>query len=549
MSRRHDPTKARRHWVYTREELCAKFDIGDSTITNWIRRGLEPVDGKRPQLFAGYKLRQFLTEMRWPHGRPPENGRIFCPTCLGFKSLLAGIIETLHLGIGCFTVRGKCIDCHDMLQAGTTPGEVGQIFAASGNTAEDSSDVIDAGVLRGIRRNGATIPPETSSLNLRWLHGYRVFLESHQEFDVRTVDEHLRAMSRMSAFLSHKPFETITIADVLQFKDELRNLRDLEGGKGLSRSTVLHTLDRCTSFFTWLRRRPEIDMDPDLPGYFKLSRSERSAESSMVKGTSLNFDQAFRIFAGMPASSSVELRDRAIIAMFIITGIRIAALITLRGKHVNTHTRWIDQDPREVDTKFGKRIRTYCLDLGLGLLDAITQWARWRDSNGFGDDAPFFLPDRFIQPNCIGLGYRPSIVEAAQCWKSDDPVQRIIKDAAHAAGLLDDGISSHDFRKMLHPFLSKRGNMLIVEEVALQLNFGQTPVETIRKHYASMLDCEREAILDELCRRALSHRTQLELYLAFERNLIAETDPDFRRAKDIFERNSRSGEMPGEALL
>jgi integrase len=542
MSRRHDPTKARRHWIYNREELCAKFDVGDSTITNWIRRGLEPIDDKRPQLFAGYKLRQFLTEMRWPHGRPPDNGRIFCPGCFGFKALIAETIKTLPRGIECFTVSGKCIDCHNMLQSGTAHGEVGQILAAFVNTAEDSSDAIDAGVLRGIGRNGTPIPPETNSSNLRWLHEYRAFLEGHQEWDVRTVDEHLRAISRMSGFLGHEHFETICIADVRGFKNELRNLRDLEGSKGLSRSTVLHTLDRCGAFFRWLKRRPEINMDPDLPGYFKLSRKERSAESSMVNGTSLNFDQALRIFTAIPASQPIELRNRAIIAMFIVTGIRIAALITLRGKHVNTHTRWINQDPREVDTKLGIHIRTYCLDLGFGLLDVIAQWARWRDRNGFGADAPFFLPDRFIQPNCIGLGYRPAADEAAQCWKSEDPVQRIIKDAARAAGVVDEGISSHDFRKALHPFLSKRGTMMIIEEVALQLNFGQTPVETIRKHYASMQDSEREEILDELCRRAVSFRTELELYLAFERNEIAETDPDYRRAKDIFERNSLSGE-------
>ena len=78
--------------------------------------------------------------------------------------------------------------------------------------------------------------------------------------------------------------------------------------------------------------------------------------------------------------------------------------------------------------------------------------------------------------------------------------------------------------------------MIIIEEVALQLNFGHTPSETVRKHYASMQDSEREEVLDDLCRRALSHRTELELYLAIERNEITETDPDYTRAKDIHER-------------
>ncbi|MCY0149403.1 site-specific integrase [Hoeflea sp. G2-23] len=344
----------------------------------------------------------------------------------------------------------------------------------------------------------------------------------------------------MSAFLDHKPFELINIDDVLRFKDELRHRRELGGSRGLSKSTVVHTLDRCGAFFKWLQRRPDFQMDPDLPGYFKLSRRERAAESSMVKGTSLTFDQTLCLFQAMPASTPIELRNRAVIGLLITTGIRVAALITLRGKHVNTHTRWVNQDPREVSTKFDKHIRTYCLDLGSGLLDAIQQWSLWRQANGFREEAPFFLPDRYIQLNGIGLGYRSVETEAPECWRSDATIQRIIKDAAQAAGIPEEGISSHDFRKVLHPFLSKRGNMMIIEEVALQLNLGHTPAETIRKHYTSMQNSERETILDELCRRALSHRSELELYLAFERNEIARTDLDFRRAQDIFERNSSS---------
>jgi hypothetical protein len=53
-----------------------------------------------------------------------------------------------------------------------------------------------------------------------------------------------------------------------------------------------------------------------------------------------------------------------------------------------------------------------------------------------------------------------------------------------------------------------------------------------------MQDSEREEVLDELCRRALTNRTELDLYLAYERKKIAESDPDFRRAKDIFDRNA-----------
>lgn len=538
MSRRHDPTKARRHWVYTREEICRLFDIGESTITNWMRRGLEPIDSNRPQLFAGYKVRQFMTTSRWPEGRAPENGRLFCATCLSFKAVIADKIKTNASDRNCIELTGICMDCHELLRIDVAPETLGEIYAAARNTTGDSYDVLEGEVLQGTARNGAPIPPETDSSNLRLLYGYRVFLERNQEWDERTVDEHLRALSRMSSFLGHKSFGSITIANACLFKDELRRRRDLENESALSKSTVVHTLNRCGAFFKWLQHRPGIDLDPDLAGYFRLSRKERVAEKSEVKGTSLTFDQALCLFAAMPETTPIELRNRAIVAMFVTTGIRVAALITLRGKHVNMQTRWVNQDPREVSTKMGKHIRTYCLDLGPGLIDAIKNWARWRRVNGFGADAAFFLPDRYLQPNGIGLGFRPAEAEEPECWKSDEPVQRIIKDALHTARLPNDGISSHDFRKIQHPFLSRRGAMMVVEEVALQLNFGHTPIETIRKNYASMLENEREAILDELCRRALSDRSELELYLGYERNEITESDPDYTRAKAIYGRNS-----------
>lgn len=80
------------------------------------------------------------------------------------------------------------------------------------------------------------VPPETNSANLRWLQGYMVYLESHQNLDVRTVDEHLRTLARMSAFFNHKPFRKITIDDGRKFKDELRSRRALEGRGSLSSS-------------------------------------------------------------------------------------------------------------------------------------------------------------------------------------------------------------------------------------------------------------------------------------------------------------------------
>jgi hypothetical protein len=82
-------------------------------------------------------------------------------------------------------------------------------------------------------------------------------------------------------------------------------------------------------------------------------------------------------------------------------------------------------------------------------------------------------------------------------------------------------------RRMFVKSMATFDDHRVSEEVALQLNFGHTPQETNRKHYASMSEADRESILDELCRRVLSDRSGLELYLAFERGEIPETHQDY----------------------
>ena len=53
------------------------------------------------------------------------------------------------------------------------------------------------------------------------------------------------------------------------------------------------------------------------------------------------------------------MRDKAVFALLCITGIRVGALISLRIRHVDLDEKPVTQNPREVATKFGKRIDTF----------------------------------------------------------------------------------------------------------------------------------------------------------------------------------------------
>lgn len=435
MTCRHDPRKAQRHFVYDRKELRELFGVADRTVAYWIQRGLMPVDDHRPQLLAGSEVRRFLMLLRWPGGRQPENGKLFCPFCFKFQALRANEWQITPDELGRFNMRGPCTACGSMLQATVSRRLVNEVIHASCNIAGDSPDVSEGEVPGLVAGKGHPIPPETCKSNLRWLHHYRIHLVEADEREKGTVEEHLRSLARISALMDHLPFESYGIEDVRKVKNALRGIREIEERDGLSYSTVEHTLNNGRKFFEWPGERPGVSMDPHLTRYFNLSHLERQIAADAVKGTGLTFDQAITLFKAMQSENPIEVRNRAIVALLIVTGIRINALVTLLGKNVNIDTRWINQDPRDVHTKNRKHIRTYCLDLGHGLFEAIQAWSNWRQQNGFGDQDAFFLPDRHIQSNSAGLGYKPASDEPAECWKSQEPVRGDHQNSGRGRGI------------------------------------------------------------------------------------------------------------------
>ena len=427
-------------------------------------------------------------------------------------------------------VSGRCIHCDTSLSAFVAASRIGDAYRAGTNNARESFASKGGPVSPQTADCDRVIPPETNKINKRWLAGYQRFLLENRRYKEKTVDEHLRSVAHASAIADHITFTRYSIQLVVSVKKAL--IAHLDGDAAvLSRSTIHRVLNHCTMFFEWLERHDGVRLEPDLPGYFQPSKQERRLAAQAVKETELTFALALSLFRTMSASTGTEIRNKAILALLIMTGIRVDALASLRGKHVDVQFWWINQLPPEVRTKSDKHIRSYCLDLGYGLRDALKAWARWRDANGFGDHDAFLLPDRFIQCNPIGLTYRPADSgNPALPWQSADRVRAIIRSAAECAGMAALDVGAHDFRRMITPYLSSQADMSQRHKLALQLNLGHQPRETIDKHYNKMSDAERAEALDELC-RTVQGRTDESLALAYERGLIPHTDPDHERAR------------------
>lgn len=532
MSRRYDPTKARRHWYYTRKQLCELFDVCDTTITNWKRAGLEAIDEGRPDVFHGSAVELIHARLRWGDRRDPKDGKLFCCSCRRFMPLVDGRIDLRLNELRQNRLSGHCIKCDRSLWTYASASQVNDIYRAAASTTGDSSADRSGRIPGSFAESGHSVAAETNNTNMRWLSRYQLYLTENAGLADPTVDENLRSLARTSAILSNKSFADYAIADAMVIKDALREALDDEPSP-LSLPTVDRNLGHCRRFFTWLGRQDGVTLEPDLPGYFRLKLRERRLLNHAAKETDFSIAQALSLFRLMPDTDPIDFRNKAMIALLIMTGIRVDALASLRGKHVDVRSYWINQAPPGARTKHDKPVRSYCLDLGCGMREALRRWADWRERSGFGRDDAFFLPYRFIGPNQIGLGHRPAQADqSAAPWRQSDSVRAIVKCAAQAAGLADLDVGPHDLRRMIHPYLASNADMSERHKIALQLNLGHTPRETIHKHYTSMTDTQRQDVLDELC-RMIRGRSDPDLVLAFERDLIPESDPDYERARRV----------------
>jgi integrase/recombinase XerD len=75
-------------------------------------------------------------------------------------------------------------------------------------------------------------------------------------------------------------------------------------------------------------------------------------------------EQIRHVIQVMPAETEIERRDQALIAFTTLTGARDGATASLKLKHIDIDQGKVDQDARQVKTKFSKSFETWFFPVG-----------------------------------------------------------------------------------------------------------------------------------------------------------------------------------------
>ena len=147
----------------------------------------------------------------------------------------------------------------------------------------------------------------------------------------------------------------------------------------------------------------------------------------------------------MPAGSEIGQRNRALIAFTLLTSARDGAIASLKLKHIDMIEGKLDQDAREVNTKFSKTFTTFFFPVGDDFRMIVAQWVDYLATvKLWGPDDPLFPATRVT----LGESHQFEASGIARThWRSAGPIRAIFRDAFERAGI--PYANPHSFRAAL----------------------------------------------------------------------------------------------------
>ncbi|MDO6481922.1 tyrosine-type recombinase/integrase [Shimia thalassica] len=327
--------------------------------------------------------------------------------------------------------------------------------------------------------------------NERIKRHYIDYRKHARQLSDRTLDRELAALERFDVWNGRKDFARFHIDWAMGFRAHLEQAKG-GSGKPLGKSTTRAIMATMREFTLWLSQqdgfRSKIrTSDAD---YFKLSRRDEAEARAATERRAPSLNQARRALDLMPATTPRQLRDRAVFALLCLTGIRVAALTSLRIKHIDLAEKSVTQNPREVATKFGKRIDTFFEQGFPEAEQALANWLTHLDETElYGPDDPAF-PATALRATAAE-GFKAKGFKRAP-WKTTEPVRKIVNEAFACANL--PAFGPHAFRHMIARHKAKSCRS-VAELVATSQNLGHTDVLTTLRSYGQISRERQRALI------------------------------------------------------
>ncbi|WP_366194685.1 tyrosine-type recombinase/integrase [Meridianimarinicoccus marinus] len=247
-------------------------------------------------------------------------------------------------------------------------------------------------------------------------------------------------------------------------------------------------------------------------------------------------DEAEDMISSMPGVTRLQRRNKAIVACAFLTGLRAAALLSMKLKHLDTEARMAVQDGREMHAKNGKSFTVRWFPMPESFAHCVVAWKEEISALGFGPDDALFPAGKYLT---APLGDHENI----PILLTTDPITRAFQQACSGTG-------NHYTPHAARHCLKALGDRICTTSKALKawsLNLGHDSLVTTETYYGKMTETDRMRILGDLTAQQGSSDDEKDLMLRYCLHELAPGTPEFKRAKALIRR--REEEMESAAVV
>ena len=334
--------------------------------------------------------------------------------------------------------------------------------------------------------------------NERRKRKYFEWLRNAKGLSASTIKAVEKAIWEWEDFTDMADFKEFNEDTAIAFKNGLLKRKNEHSGQPLALSTCLHYLNSLSDFFIWLSGQAgyKSRISPDKVAYLKLDKKQSriALEPPIVKYPSL--DQVKAVTAAIKIENEVDLRDRALMAFTLLSGMRVEAVMTLPLECISIDDLEISQDPKQgVRTKFSKRITTTLFNFDPTLLSYVKEWIEFLTTKKlFSPQDPLFPGTKLEQKSENDLVFVGDKVHS-QFWRTTNCIRNIFKKRFGQAGI--GYFAPHSFRHLAVKLAVSRCNS--AEELkAVSQNFGHEFVATTMMTYGTIKEDDVSDIIKKI---------------------------------------------------
>jgi len=309
--------------------------------------------------------------------------------------------------------------------------------------------------------------------------GFFEYLRNAKRFSDKTIDCYEKAIWQWEDFSNKANLSNFNKTEAEKFKNWLKNKKKAKSQERISLSYCYDILRYLRVFFDWLSKQKgyKKKIDSLAIDYLHLTREETQIATQPREVETPTLEEIKTLIENIKGKSEVDIRDKALLSLFSLTGARISAVRTLSMKCFNREKLILYQDPKlKVETKHSKRIVSPLISCFYK--ESLTYFLEWFDylekQRNFKSDAPIF-PMSKIENGEENLSYYNTGQVEPVFWKNSSSLRNIIKKRFEQAGIRY--YHPHTFR---HWFIKKIMELPLteVQQKAISQSVGHEDIRT-----------------------------------------------------------------------